>query len=425
MQRLREKNIAVQVDKAGVGEYTRHSFAKPRGIYSEIKTPQFEFQFNLRGQIKSIRGLNSNWPHPFEMLKRTDGNDWIFCTVGKDSTDQGIISWYGEYYHPCLPYRSNSILKFDPFTDPQIMSALAAWYQLYADLAGITTEGLPESVKSFIDLVRGNDDNRLYEQSQKLNAIIGQRISVLPPDTRYVDYEVIPLIISDGCLYQCKFCCVKANQFFTPRTMEDIRRQIEQLKSFYSRDLKNYNALFLGNHDALCVQHELLLAAASEAIGSFELEAAAIKNPMLFLFGSVGSLLNAKNLLFERLNELPVHTYINIGFESVDAATLADIKKPVDTAQVRDAFEKMLEINRSYQKIELTGNFLIGDQMTMDHYTSMGELLSGISDADCRKGSIYLSPLINNRTKGTLLKTFSDIKKHSRLPLYMYLIQRL
>jgi len=70
---------------------------------------EYEFIFNLNGEIKFIRGLNTSWPHPAEQLKRTDGNDWVYYYVGDDSSVNGIISWLGEYYLPCLPYPSNSI----------------------------------------------------------------------------------------------------------------------------------------------------------------------------------------------------------------------------------------------------------------------------------------------------------------------------
>jgi radical SAM superfamily enzyme YgiQ (UPF0313 family) len=84
-----------------------------------------------------------------------------------------------------------------------------------------------------------------------LNKIIGGRVSVLPPDTRHVDYDIIPLTIADGCLYHCRFCCVKTEQKFQVRSKENIHEQLRALKNHFGDDLVNYHALFLGNHDAL------------------------------------------------------------------------------------------------------------------------------------------------------------------------------
>jgi len=221
--------------------------------------------------------------------------------------------------------------------------------------------------------------------------------------------------------------------------------------------LGNYKALLLGDHDALGAGDELICMAASEAI-----KVLGLKNPILFLFGSVDSLLKAKNELLAELNHLPFYTYINIGFESMDASTLASINKPLEISKIRDAFQKMLEINRDYANIEITANFLLGEQLAPDHNRSLAELLGSVPDPFNSKGAIYLSPLMNGeatRPKGRgfpvrnnglfntapldpalkgvargeqsgqkrreLIQAFFEIKNQSRLPTYIYLIQRL
>lgn len=418
-------NLSISVEKQGPTQISKASFPLRYGKYSEIKTSEYEFLFNLNGEIKFIRGLNVNWPHPAEQLKRTDGNDWVYYSVGDDSSENGINSWLGEYYLPCLPYPSNSIWEVNYVANPNIMNAFAAWPQLYANLYGAARGGIHSKAKDLISLILNNDESVLYERSQTLRSIIGGRVSVLPPDTRHVDYEIIPITVADGCLYHCKFCCVKSGNKFQARSKTDISEQIRQLKAFYGRNLENYNAFFLGNHDALKAGAELIYFTASEASRIFGFEKSGVKTPMLFLFGSVDSLLMSENELFEKLNHLPSYTYINIGFESIDAPTLAFIRKPVDITKVRDAFQKMLEINAVYTNVEITGNFLMGEQLSRDHYQSLIELLRDIPNPVRRKGAIYLSPLMDSPKKRELLPQFIEIKNQSRLPVYIYLIQRL
>ena len=60
-----------------------------------------------------------------------------------------------------------------------------------------------------------------------------------------------------------------------------------------------------------------------------------------------------------------------------------------------------------------------------DHTHSLVEMLRDVPDASDKKGAIYLSPLIDSPKKGELLNSFFEIKKMSRLPAYIYLIQRL
>ena len=418
-------NLAISVEKQGPSAITKASFPLRYGKYSEIKTSEYEFLFNLNGEIKFIRGLNVNWPHPAEQLKRTDGNDWVYYSVGDDSSDKGISSWLGEYYLPCLPYPSNSIWEVNYFANPGIMNAFAAWPQLYANLYEAQKDRFHPKAKDLINKILNNDDSVLFERSKKLSAIIGERVSVLPPDTRHVDYEIMPLNIADGCLYKCKFCCVKSAQAFQARTETDIIEQIRQLKLFYGSNLENYDALFLGNHDALEVGEALISMAAFEAYKEFGLGRLPEKTPLLFLFGSVHSLLKSENKLFEKINQLPYYTYINIGLESIDEPTLSFIGKPVSEFKVRKAFEKMLDINATHKNIEITCNFLIGEGLSVGHYQALTELLSGIPAVSSKKGAVYLSPLKDSPKKRELLPLFSEIKKQSSIPVYIYLIQRL
>jgi hypothetical protein len=129
-----------------------------------------------------------------------------------------------------------------------------------------------------------------------------------------------------------------------------------------------------------------------KAYGDFGFNRSYLKKPVLFFFGSDDSLLSAKEDLFEWLENTPFSTYINIGLESADMATLRMLRKPLSPDRVRGVYGRMLDI--------------------------------------LRKGSLYLSPLING-TKATrdeerkLLGEFDKFRLGSRLPTYLYLIQRL
>jgi len=92
--------------------------------------------------------------------------------------------------------------------------------------------------------------------------------------------------VADGCLYNCGFCRVKSSQDFAPRHRQNILEQIENLKRFYGRDLTNYNAIFLGYHDALCAGRELLELAVTRAFESFQFGQFYMKGAYLFLFAA-------------------------------------------------------------------------------------------------------------------------------------------
>lgn len=417
-------NLAISVEKQGPNSIAKATFPLRYGKYSEIRTSDYEYVFNLNGEIKFIRGLNYSWPHPADQLKRTDGNDWVYYSVGDDSSENGVISWMGEYYLPCLPYPSNPVWEVNYFSNPSIMNAFGAWPQLYSDLYMTPKERFHSKAKDLISRILFNNDKVLHERSQKLHSIIGGQISVLPPDTRHVDYEIIPLNIADGCFFHCRFCCVKSDRHFQCRSETDIIGQIRQLKAFYGRNLENYNALFLGNHDALGAADEIIFLAANKAHKAFDFSSHS-ENPRLFLFGSVKSLLNFENQLFNKLNNLPFYTYINLGLESLDPSTLKSIGKPLNESSVREAFQKMHDINERYENIEITANFLIGEGLAEKHYHSLKDLLRDAPVISSRKGAIYLSPLKDSPKKRELLPLVKEIQGYSKIPVFIYLIQRL
>jgi hypothetical protein len=415
-------NLEITLNRKGIDRFTKVSYPIRYGRWAEIKTPNYLFQFNLNGAIKYIAGLNGNWPHPAEWLKRTDGNDWIYFSTGGY---RGVFAMLGEYYRPCLPYPSNSIWEYDPFADPRIPRAIKALSELQRHFKGFSENGMPASVSRFCKRIARHNATALRSKTDDLHTIIGGQVSVLPPDTRHVDYNVIPLMLADGCLYQCEFCSVKSGRGFRVRSRKDIRRQINRLQAFYGADLVNYNALFLGNHDALAVGHDRICQAATEAYEAFGFETSYMKDPTLFLFGSADSILKVDKTLFELLNRMPFYAYINIGLESADPATLKYLDKPVDIEKIEAAFSRMLDINRNYPTIEVSANFILGHGLPPGHYRSVIELIRHRLDGFYSKGAVYLSPLMSTSGSQELQQTFMKIKNLSRLPVYLYLIQRL
>jgi hypothetical protein len=419
---IKLNRIEITIDKQGCSRYTKASYPVRYGRFCEINTAEYLFAYNLNGEIKTIRGFNSNWPHPAEWLKRTDANDWVFYSAGRY---RRLFSFLGEYYLPCPSYPSNSLWEYNPFGDLSVQKALAAQLRLEAELRSMLSNGVPCKIKEFLGRILRHDASALRLKTKKLHQIIGGPVSVLPPDARHVEYEVIPLMVADGCLYHCGFCCVKSGRSFLRRSEADIRGQIRRLKNLYSDNLGNYNALFLGNHDALAAGWDAIGMAASEAYETFDFERSYIKNPALFLFGSADSLLNAGDKLFGALNRLPFYTYINIGLESADTATLSQLNKPLKVSKIKDAFQKMLDVNRRYLNIEITANFLLGDHLSPEHHAALIELIRSCLNRFYSKGAIYLSPLNTSRNRQSLLRQFIEIKNKSRLPTYLYLLQRL
>ncbi|MBC2714082.1 MAG: hypothetical protein HF978_02125 [Desulfobacteraceae bacterium] len=414
--------LTITCEKQGADKYIKISYPFRYGKYLEIKSNNYTFQFNLNGEIKTIQGRGEGWLDASEWLKRNAGNDWTYFAAGGYT---GAYDFTGEYYVPCLPYDSNGIFGHNRFNSPEVAHAFEAWHQLIDQLSKIDKTGMPRQANDFINRVRSMGPETLKQRAQLFHDIIGGQVSVLPPDTRHVEYDVIPLTIGDGCLYNCGFCRVKSGNSFKLREKENILNQIHQLKRLYDKDSLNYNSIFLGQHDALFAGAELIEFAAKKSYEILELKNSVIKNPKLFLFGSVDSILRADDPFLKILNKLPYETFINIGLESADPETLAQIEKPLNRKKITQAFHKMMEINKQYSNVEVSANFLYGADLPETHLPSILELTRNRLDHFHSKGTIYFSPLENIGAIQEVKNKFTDFKTLCRLPVYMYLIQRL
>jgi hypothetical protein len=161
------------------------------------------------------------------------------------------------------------------------------------------------------------------------------------------------------------------------------------------------------------------------AYDAFEFQASYMKKNYLFMFGSVDSFLNADKAFFKTLNRLDFITFINIGLESYDQATLNLLGKPLTPEKVGLAFEKMQIINDTTPNIEITCNFVMDESLPDSHYTALMSLIRQSVNRPKPKGCIYISPLKFGSPSRQVLYDFYKLKSQSRFPTFLYLIQRL
>ncbi|MBA3012727.1 MAG: radical SAM protein [Proteobacteria bacterium] len=419
--RYTDDRIDVQLNCRGAREYAKMSFPVKYGLFSRLETREMIFEFNLNQEIRHAKAKPPGWSHPSEWLKRTMGNDWVYYSTGGYA---GVVESIGEYYLPNLMYQTNSLLGGKPFDTPEVLGILDEWHPVLSKI-DTRTPGMPEAISHWLEQVKQVSPETLAQKAKDLFDISGARSMVLPPDARHSDYDIIPLTLQDGCLYKCRFCKVKNKKPFVQRSRQNIKDQILALKSLYGKDIVNYNSLFLGEHDGLNAPMDLILYAAQTAHEHFGFHNAYMQRPMLYFFGSVDALLGADDRLFENLNGLPFHTCINIGLESADDKTLSLIGKPITARQVERAFDRIQAINQRYRQIEMTCNFVMDRDLPASHNASMLDLVRGKMGHTSPKGSVYLSPLQFGNPSREVLFDFYHLKTQSRLPMFLYIIQRL
>ncbi len=404
-----KNDLKITIDKKGSRYYQKASYPIRFGRFTEIDTGDYIFCFDRNDRIKIVKPKNRKMHDLNEWLKRTVSNDWIYYSA---AGYKGTISFTGEYYFPCFPYSSNFLSDIYVYDKKVVDKALNAFF---------------EFVKMYNNkqMLSLNNPLALAKRAEEFYDITSGRITVLPPDTRHVDYDVIPLNIADGCLYNCGFCSVKTGKKFAVRSKKNILNQIEKLKNFYGADIVNCNSIFLGQHDALNAEPDIILFAATKAYENFGFKNSYMKNPTLFLFGSVDSLLSAEKTLYDSLNSLPFYTYINVGLESLDESVLKMLKKPLSAKKVEKAFERMLNINKKYHSLEVTANFVMGEELGEKHYDSILHMAKKRLGRFYSKGAFYFSPLENRKSIRDERKKFIKLKNEAPISTYLYLIQRL
>lgn len=414
-------NYRITLNKRGSNYHSKMSYPVHCGVYTEIVSDSFVLHFDLEGEILRAQGKGREWGHPHEWLKRTKGNDWVYYSTGGYT---GVFEAIGEYYLPNFTYPTNNLLGGRPFGQEAVSRLTGSWHQLLSQVAERVTAP-PPPVRSFLARALSRTPAHLEEKAQRLASIIGGRISVLPPDARHVDYDLIPLTISEGCLYKCRFCKIKNTRPFAEKSEAAIDDQVNSLQRLYGEDLANYNALFLGEHDALQADPQAICSSIALAYHRFGLTDSHIEGHRTFLFGSATSLLNAPERLFRDLEKLPGMTHINIGLESADQATLDMLGKPLSTGLIREAFARMQDLNDRYEAVEVTANFILDESLPDNHYPAiLGLIRDGLARTK-PKGSIYFSPLTFDQPSRARLFAFNRLKVLSRLPTFLYIIQRL
>ncbi len=421
---FRDNELTISLNRKGLDRYTKISFPVTYGVFSEIETDEHICQFNLNGEISRIRSKSSHWPHPSEWLKRTAGNDWVYYSTGGYT---GVFEAIGEYYLPNLPYPTNTLFGGNPFGEKAVLETRNGWHDKLCEKIADLSQ-FPVPVRRFLETVLENSNEKLACKAQQLIDTIGGRVTVLPPDTRHVDYNVIPVRISRGCLYHCSFCRVKTRKGFSLLSESAIKTQIQKLKHLYDKNLVNYNALSLGEHDALNCPADMIAWAAGQAYAGFDFARSYMKGSALFLFGSVDSLLRKNEADFNRLAALPYFVSVNIGLESACQRTLDVLGKPLTTEKIEAAWQKINQVNDRYPNLEITSNFVLDldtDTLPPTHIPSVLDLVNTNRGKIKNKGLVYFSPLTFNRPSRQALFRFKQLKRQIEKPSFLYIIQRL
>ncbi|MCG8473486.1 MAG: radical SAM protein [Desulfobacterales bacterium] len=410
-----QEEVRVHLNRVGSLGYLKASWPVRYGAFHEITTPNYQFQFSPEGVIRFIQGRPGTWHHHADWFKRAPSGEWIYYSSGGYN---GAASALGEHYIPIFPYASNGVLGETVFPQKKLDVALKSLFDVVENAVSIEREN-----GTFLRRVaRKNTFGSLKRLGELFHEKVGGFQSVLPPDCRHVDYDVVPIPLVEGCLYHCRFCSVKSAKPFRVRPLDEVEQNVFWVKEFLGKDLKNIGGVFLGGHDALAAGPERVVQAAKRC-GSL-LEARCMKGvPGLFLFSSPDALLKLSWDAWQALSELPFFVQINMGAESLDSKTLAWLGRPTSAETVFAAISRADEVMRRYAgDLSISINMVLGRSLPPRHRSSLHRFVEGRSPLNA---PLYLSPLKDRAERKFCRDELVALKRKSGAPVYLYLLQQL
>ena len=407
--------------KTGLAIHRKLSYPARYGCYHELVFPGQIYHLDLNCFPKFIQGTDSHWPHPQEWVKVTGNGDPVYYST---QGYQDIFDLTGEYYYPHPSYPTNAVYRLSSLQRHGVEAVLSQHNQC-CQMAGALARRTQdrdraEILRRFSCWSRQN----ITARGRNLHNIIKARIPVLPPDCRLVDYDVLPVIVSEGCLANCGFCTIKTGNEYRVRSEGEILEQVLGLQTLLREELANYCGVFLGQHDGLAVGSDRIRQTIETVTTHLRPGTGHVRQPVVFLFGSTSSFLGLSEADLDLLGSLEYQIFMNIGLESFDQQTIEMLKKPAAAADNLSAFFRALEINRTRSGIRVSCNLVFGNRTGKKHLETIYRVLGSPSSPQ-PESIIYISPLSGSFNRKNFLQTLRRIQETARMPVLPYLIQRL
>ena len=431
-----------------LGSFGDSNFSKDRSSYRpgifdgvsfsgthrpEIYLTDREFHFDLSGRVKRIHNHSGDWRRAWAYLERMPDNRWVSYTLAEGETFHQI----GNKCHLANGWSDPPGIG-KAYPEKEVEEGLAIYDEMiefarevlerrpaleFSPFYGIRVPNEERDLRhafEFLEKIAPRDRQWLEEDSKGLPEILGAKVPVLPPETLEIDYRVIPIMLMEGCGNNCSFCNVKGAHGLSFRSQENVEQQIQSLRDYYGPELKNFDAVMLGQNNAFAASADMIEKAARLSYEAFGFENSYLRtgNGRLYLFSTLKSFLEADESKLELFDSLPYGgTRINVGIEAATDKNLRTLGKPQDSAMVEEGLRKAAKINaktrnwdlvfKGKARLKVSVNFIIGDVFDEEHIPSIGRALK---KSKFNEGDIFLSPLQDHIDHAQIVSDLAAVK---------------
>lgn len=266
--------------------------------------------------------------------------------------------------------------SLEPVEETEIETAVESWKTVWERARLRATGSLSQRLETWLD--RFMDFHQ--EDARHFHSIY-QHIPILPPDA----YQSLYIQLSSGCPWnRCTFCSFYRDRDYRVTPMDELRRHLEAVRTYWGEALGSRSGFFLGDANAIAISTEALLERC-RLVREFFPEKPAWD---LFSFSDFFTAPKRARQDFRRLRELGL-SRVCFGVESGDVNLLEEIDKPMKWADIVGTIREARFGGVQVSLILIVG--LGGHRHRDSHFRSSMKLLSQLSLS--RRDRVYLSPL--------------------------------
>jgi radical SAM superfamily enzyme YgiQ (UPF0313 family) len=230
-----------------------------------------------------------------------------------------------------------------------------------------------------LKIIASRDWKWLEDDAKKFKKIYKWPISIVPPD----QYFSIYLVLTEGCAWnKCTFCNLYKNRPYHVKDINEFRRHIIDVKTFFGKGIESRKTVFLGDANAINVDQEVLIDALKEIKKELE-------RPV---YSFVDAFTTPKRKTEDDLREAKMMGLkrVYIGLESGSQKVLSILNKPMKINEFIEFVKNLKNAGVSVSIIVIAG---VGGRILWKEHVDA--TVNTISKLPLEKDDIiYISPLV-------------------------------